>query len=168
MDIRIIAIGKFKRGPERDLFTHYATRIGHKSAGSGSNWSCTLIECPEPQVADSERRSREAGLIADKRRPVTQRPGKQRPYMPLLALDEGGKQVTSIQLANHLEQWMESGGVDIVIGGADGLDPALVEKADLVMAFGRVTWPHLLVRGLIAEQLYRARMILANHPYHRA
>ena len=167
MDIRIIAIGKFKRGPERDLFTHYATRIGHKSTG-GPNWSCTLIECPEPQVADSERRSREAGLIADKRRPVTQRPGKQRPYMPLLALDEGGKQVTSIQLANHLDKWMESGGVDIVIGGADGLDPALVDQADLVMAFGRVTWPHLLVRGLIAEQLYRARMILANHPYHRA
>ena len=162
MDIRIIAIGKFKRGPERDLFTHYATRIGHKSAG-GPNWSCTLIECPEPQVADSERRFREAGLIADKRRP-----GKHRALMPLLALDEDGKQITSIQLANHLEQWMESGGVDIVIGGADGLDTALVEKADLVMAFGRVTWPHLLVRGLIAEQLYRARMILANHPYHRA
>ena len=161
MDIRLIAIGKFKQGPERDLFTHYATRIGYKSAGGG--WSCTLIECPEPQVADSERRSREAGLIADKRRS-----GKHGVPMPLLALDEGGKQITSLQLANHLDKWMESGGVDIVIGGADGLDPALVDQADLVMAFGRVTWPHLLVRGLIAEQLYRARMILANHPYHRA
>lgn len=72
--------------------------------------------------------------------------------------------------AERLGAWRDQGVDEIVflIGGADGLDPALRQRADWVVAFGRLTWPHLLVRTLLAEQLYRAQQILAGHPYHRA
>lgn len=86
----------------------------------------------------------------------------------VVALDEAGELATSDQLAQRLGQWRDGGrDVTFLIGGADGLDATLKARADWRLALGRVTWPHMLVRLLLVEQLYRASTILAGHPYHR-
>ncbi len=87
----------------------------------------------------------------------------------VVALDERGKDLTSIQLAVRLGGWRDGGSRDIafLIGGADGFDARIRERADLVLRLGRLTWPHMMVRAMLAEQLYRAQMILNGHPYHR-
>ena len=88
----------------------------------------------------------------------------------IVALDEHGRDLTSADLAALLGRWRDEGLrlVTFVIGGADGLDAAVLARADLRLAFGRATWPHMLVRPMLAEQLYRAGTILSGHPYHRA
>ena len=80
-----------------------------------------------------------------------------------------GEQLTSAQLARRLEQWRDAGKREarFLIGGADGFDDRARQEADLLLAFGNATWPHLLARAMLAEQLWRATSILANHPYHR-
>ena len=87
----------------------------------------------------------------------------------LVALDERGEDLTSIQLAVRLGGWRDGGSRDIafLVGGADGFDARIRERADLVLRLGRLTWPHMMVRAMLAEQLYRAQMILNGHPYHR-
>lgn len=87
----------------------------------------------------------------------------------LVALDEKGELHDSETFAALLTRWLESGRpLAFVIGGADGLDARVTDRADHVLSLGRMTWPHLLVRVLLAEQLYRARAIATSHPYHRA
>jgi 23S rRNA (pseudouridine1915-N3)-methyltransferase len=113
--------------------------------------------------------------------PVARRPGGRAAEADLLgraipqdavavALDEGGKLMTSPEFAHCLARWRDSGRGDVafVIGGADGLAPDLRDRADLLLSFGRMVWPHLLARVMLAEQLYRAAAILAGRPYHRA
>jgi 23S rRNA (pseudouridine1915-N3)-methyltransferase len=87
----------------------------------------------------------------------------------LVALDAGGKALDSAAFARRLSDWQDSGTQDIAfaIGGADGLAPEVLQRADLRLSLGPMTWPHLLVRVLLAEQLYRAQAILQGHPYHR-
>ena len=87
-----------------------------------------------------------------------------------LALDERGRMMSSPDFAQALARWRDGGRSDlaILIGGADGLDPALRDRSDALLSFGPMVWPHLLVRVMIAEQLYRASSILAGAPYHRA
>ncbi len=87
----------------------------------------------------------------------------------VVALDERGKALSSVELAHRLARWRDEGAGDIAfaIGGADGLDDAVRARADLVLSLGAMTWPHLMVRAMLAEQLYRAQQILAGHPYHR-
>jgi 23S rRNA (pseudouridine1915-N3)-methyltransferase len=87
----------------------------------------------------------------------------------IVALDESGKDLASMDLTRQLRDWRDEGVRDItfVIGGANGLDPSVLGEADLVLALGRATWPHMLVRGLLAEQIYRAQCIMTGHPYHR-
>lgn len=87
----------------------------------------------------------------------------------LVALDERGAGWSSRELAERLAQWRDRGAATLAfaIGGAEGLAPAVIERADAVLSLGAMTWPHLLVRGLLLEQLYRAQQILAGHPYHR-
>ncbi|MDP7191474.1 MAG: 23S rRNA (pseudouridine(1915)-N(3))-methyltransferase RlmH [Alphaproteobacteria bacterium] len=87
----------------------------------------------------------------------------------LVALDEKGKSLSSREFAQKLGAWRDDGIADLgfLIGGADGLDPSIRKKAALVLSLGPMTWPHLLVRGMLAEQLYRAQSILTGHPYHR-
>jgi 23S rRNA (pseudouridine1915-N3)-methyltransferase len=87
----------------------------------------------------------------------------------LCVLDERGKTLSSPELAQILAQWRDAGRQDaaFVIGGADGVDPSLRARADLAISFGRMVWPHMLVRVMLAEQLYRAATILAGSPYHR-
>jgi 23S rRNA (pseudouridine1915-N3)-methyltransferase len=87
----------------------------------------------------------------------------------IIALDERGTSLTSVQLAKKIETWRDEGFADMafLIGGADGHDPSIRDKADLILNLGTLTWPHMLVRVLIAEQLWRAHSILSGHPYHR-
>ena len=86
-----------------------------------------------------------------------------------IVLDERGKALTSVELAKKLEGWRDSGTREarFLIGAADGHEEEQRRSADLLISFGPATWPHLLVRGMLAEQLFRATSILANHPYHR-
>ena len=87
----------------------------------------------------------------------------------IVALDERGRTETSDAFARRLAHWRDDGvrTVGFVIGGADGLDETVRKKADFVLSFGALTWPHMLVRAMLAEQIYRAQSILAGHPYHR-
>ena len=87
----------------------------------------------------------------------------------VVALDERGESLSSRELAGRIGSWRDGGQSDIAfaIGGADGLDPSIRERAGLVLSFGRLTWPHQLARAMLAEQIYRAQQILAGHPYHR-
>jgi 23S rRNA (pseudouridine1915-N3)-methyltransferase len=89
--------------------------------------------------------------------------------IPFVALDERGTQWSSRALAKRIAAWRNQGGSELVfaIGGADGLHRAVLDRADVILALGSMTWPHLLVRGMLLEQLYRAQQILAGHPYHR-
>ena len=86
-----------------------------------------------------------------------------------IVLDERGKALSSTELAKMLERWRDGGKREarFLIGAADGHDGAERENADLLLSFGPATWPHLLARAMLAEQLFRATSILANHPYHR-
>ncbi len=87
----------------------------------------------------------------------------------MAALDERGQQWSSRELAERLAAWRDRGAAVLAfaIGGADGLSPAIIERAAAVVSLGGMTWPHLMVRSLLLEQLYRAQQILAGHPYHR-
>jgi 23S rRNA (pseudouridine1915-N3)-methyltransferase len=109
---------------------------------------------------DPSRRDDEARLL------LAKLPGGAK----VVALDERGRQFTSVEFAEQMGTWRDQGVRDVafLIGGADGHGSAVIERADLSMAFGKMTWPHLLVRAMLVEQLYRASTILAGHPYHRA
>ncbi len=152
MRVVIAAVGRSRAGPARHLFEHYVGRI---------NWPITLREVEERRPLPPDRlRAREAELL------LAGLPAGAR----IVALDERGKALSSPELAERLGRWRDDGVSDLafVIGGAEGLDDGLRRRADLVLGLGRMTWPHLLVRALIAEQLYRAQQILAGHPYHRS
>lgn len=138
MLLHIVARGKIGRGPEAELVDRYMKRIG---------WPTKLTELPEsggraPPPADNS---------------VT------------ILLDEKGEMLGSVEFARRLERWRDDGRREarLMIGGADGFDDEERGRADLLLAFGRATWPHLLARAMLAEQLWRATSILANHPYHR-
>jgi 23S rRNA (pseudouridine1915-N3)-methyltransferase len=151
----LIAVGRAKPGPVRDLYHHYAERLGRGPLGG-----LTLKEVEERRpLSPEELRRREAELL--------------RAALPkgarLIALDEGGQALTSGDFAALLGRWRDEGLGELAfaIGGAGGLDASLREAAALTLALGPMTWPHLLTRALLAEQLYRAQSILTGHPYHR-
>jgi 23S rRNA (pseudouridine1915-N3)-methyltransferase len=89
--------------------------------------------------------------------------------VPFIALDERGTQWSSRALAQRIATWRDQGSSELgfAIGGADGLSETVLDRADVILSLGSMTWPHLLVRGMLLEQLYRAQQILAGHPYHR-
>jgi 23S rRNA (pseudouridine1915-N3)-methyltransferase len=155
MRLMIVAAGRWKSGgasaPERVLFDHYAGRI---------TFPLELREIEEkkklkPDVLKKREGERLLGQAPD--------------GAIIVALDETGRTLTSTAFAEKLGNWRDDGIRDVVflIGGADGLDDAVRKRARMVISFGAMTWPHLLVRGLLAEQIYRAQCILAGHPYHR-
>jgi len=151
MRILLAAIGRARSGPERALYEHYAARLV---------WPLSLKELEARKTASAaEQIAREGELL------LAAIPERAR----VVALDAAGELLTSEALAERLGAWRDGGARDLafLIGGADGLAPSVLERADLRLAFGRLTWPHLLVRGMLAEQLYRAERILAGHPYHR-
>jgi len=136
--LHIVARGKIGRGPEAELVERYLKRIA---------WPVKTSELPEsggrvPPAAENS---------------VT------------ILLDEKGEQLPSLELARRLERWRDDGRREarFLIGGANGFGEAERAGADMLLAFGKATWPHLLARAMLAEQLFRATSILANHPYHR-
>lgn len=151
MRILLAAVGRWKSGPERDLYQRYAARITDPP---------TLRQVTEKRpLRAAELKRREAALLL----------GQVPDGAEIVALDGGGRQLSSSQFADRLGRWRDSGLRDLafLIGGADGLDRSVIGRAALVLSFGPMTWPHLLVRGLLAEQIYRAQCIMSGHPYHR-
>lgn len=152
MQVILAAIGKIKSGsPAAQLFDEYKKRLP---------WTLTLKELDEKKpLPSAQRMKREAELL------LAACEGADR----IIALDERGKELSSPQFAKQIGDWQQEGmsKLAFVIGGQDGLSPELRKKAHLVLCFGKLTWPHMLVRPLLAEQLYRAHTILTNHPYHR-
>ena len=138
MLLHIVARGRIGRGPEAELVDRYLKRV---------SWPTKVTELAES--------------------------GGKLPLPPengvTILMDEKGEQLGSLALARRLEAWRDAGKREarFMIGGADGFDDGARASADLLIAFGRATWPHLLARAMLAEQLWRATSILANHPYHR-
>ena len=138
MLLHIVARGRIGRSPEAELVERYLKRV---------SWPTRVTELAES--------------------------GGKLPSLPengvTVLLDEKGEQIGSLALAQRLDRWRDTGKREarFVIGGADGFDDKARASADLLIAFGRATWPHLLARAMLAEQLWRATSILANHPYHR-
>jgi 23S rRNA (pseudouridine1915-N3)-methyltransferase len=149
-ELRLIAIGRIGRGPEAELFARYAERLRPP---------LIVTELADGRGDPAEIKRREAAAI--------------RAALPsnalTIALDLGGNAVNSQALAALLTRWIESGRpVCFVIGGAEGLDGSVIARADHVLSLGPLTWPHMLARVMLAEQLFRARSIATGHPYHRA
>jgi 23S rRNA (pseudouridine1915-N3)-methyltransferase len=136
--LHIVARGKIGRGAEAELVDRYLRRIA---------WPVKLTELPDS--------------------------GRAAPPLPpnsiSVLLDERGETLSSMELARRLEEWRDGGKREarFSIGGADGHTTGERTQADLLLSFGQATWPHLLARAMLAEQLFRATSILANHPYHR-
>ena len=148
--MRLIAVGRLRAGPEAELFARYNTRLRP---------ALDVTETPEGSGAPAEAKRREAAAL------LAALP----PNAFAVALDGGGVAPDSPGLAALMERWRGvSRPVCFLIGGAEGLDAAVLGRADAVLSLGSLTWPHLLVRPLLAEQLYRAQAITAGHPYHRA
>lgn len=155
MRILICAVGRWKAGPMRDIFEDYRRRL---------IWPVELKEVEEKRgLPEPQLRVREAELL------LAALPRK-REDLTVVALDAGGQNLGSEDFARRIARWRDQGRdtLAFLIGGASGHGPAALETADLVLALGAMTWPHLLVRGMVMEQLYRAQQILAGHPYHRA
>ena len=139
MLLHVIARGKIARSPEAELVARYEKRL---------TWPVKLTELPET-----------GGRVGDALTPCR-----------TVLLDEKGRDLSSEQLAEILEKWRDGGIREcrFVLGAADGHSQAERDGADLLLAFGKATWPHLLARAMLLEQLFRATSILAGHPYHRA
>jgi 23S rRNA (pseudouridine1915-N3)-methyltransferase len=136
--LHIVARGKIGRSPEADLVERYLKRVA---------WPTKVTELPD---TGGKGPAPVAGAVT-------------------IALDERGKAMSSLELAKMLERWRDDGKREarFLIGAADGHGDAGRSAADLLLSFGPATWPHLLLRAMLAEQLFRATSILANHPYHR-
>ncbi len=159
MRVFILAVGKLKSGPEHDLVERYLSR----SRNGGRALGLCEFQVREIAMARAasiaQRKRQEAGAI------ISALPDD----CKLVALDETGKHLTSPQFARMIGQWCENAQRNLcfVIGGPDGLDPEIRSRADMVLSFSPLTWPHQMVRIMLAEQLYRTTTILAAHPYHK-
>ena len=149
MEIIVAAVGRMKAGPARDLWDDYAKRIG---------WNLTLREVEEKRpLAGTELKVREADLL--------RKALPERTY--LVSLDASGRTIESPTFARQMNDWQERGTITFLVGGADGLDATLLSQSSYVLSLGAMTWPHMLARVMLIEQIYRAQCILTNHPYHR-
>jgi 23S rRNA (pseudouridine1915-N3)-methyltransferase len=149
--LQITAVGRIKAGPIADLQSEYVRRLGG---------SIAIKEVEERRTSSPvERKTREGELLLA--------------ALPegavVVALDERGKALSSVAFAERLQRWQADGikTLAFVIGGADGLAQPLIQRAALVLSLGAMTWPHLLARILLLEQVYRAQQIVKGHPYHR-
>jgi len=148
--VRLLAIGKQRQSAEAELFERYARRI--KPA-------LLLQAFNEATGSPAEIKRREAAVLL----------AAVAPKDFVVALDEGGDAPDSVRLAAMLGKWGADGArICFIIGGAEGLDGSVIARADAILSLGALTWPHLLVRPMLAEQIYRAQMINMGHPYHRA
>jgi len=152
MKIWLAAVGRARAGAARDLYEEYARRM---------TWPLALKEVEvRKRAPPGELKRLEAELL------LAAIPNA----AMIVALDERGTALSSERFAERLGNWRDGGVSDVafLIGGADGHGEAVGKRADLMLALGPMTWPHLMVRAMLAEQLYRAQQILAGHPYHRA
>jgi 23S rRNA (pseudouridine1915-N3)-methyltransferase len=148
--MHIIAVGRLRACPEADLLARYSTRLRPP---------LTVVEVAEARGTPAvvKRQEGVAILAALPRNAFT------------VPLDLGGRALASEALAAKLRQWAElARPICFLIGGAEGLDQAVIDRADFVLSLGPLTWPHFLVRAMLVEQLYRAQTIALGHPYHRA
>lgn len=160
MRLLVIAIGRLKQGPERELAERYRERfddIGRKLGFRGLE----IRELAEGRARDASSRIAEEAVAVSAEIPAKS---------VVIALDERGDNLDSGTFARHLARWRDDQVANTIflIGGADGLSPELRRMAQLRMAFGSATWPHQMVRFMLLEQVYRAATLLAGHPYHRA
>ena len=156
MRVHVCAVGRLRSGPERELCDDYVARFGR----TGRPLGLGPAEIREVEDRKGGGRAAEAALL-DRAVPA----GAAR-----VVLDERGRMLNSPEFADMLARWRVQGRSDVafLIGGADGLDPALRKGADMAISFGPMVWPHMLARVMLTEQLYRAAAILAGSPYHRA
>lgn len=158
MKLALVAIGRLKAGPERDLVERYRGRVGDmgRSLGLGT---LEITEIPEGRERSAPERLRgeAAALLARTEGAVR------------VAFDERGVSLSSDAFAERVSGWRDAGRAQLafVIGGPDGLAETVRAQSDLVLSFGRLTLPHQIVRVLACEQVYRALTIVAGHPYHR-
>jgi len=160
MRISLFAVGRLKTGPEKDLVARYLDRLAKTGPATGLEF-LRVVEVAESRATKPDTRKREEAALLEKALPEN---------AVLVLLDERGKALDSEAFAGQIGMWRDQGKRDLMvaIGGADGLDPTLHARADAVLNLGRMTWPHQIVRILIAEQLYRAWSLVKGHPYHRA
>ena len=156
MRLYICAVGRLRAGPEKTLIDDYLTRFDRTGRALGLG-PARIVEVEDKKNAGM---GAEAGLL--------------RKALPkgavICTLDERGKLLSSPDFADRLGSWRDSGRQDLalIIGGADGIDPSLRAEADFSLSFGKMVWPHMLVRVMLAEQIYRAATILSGSPYHRS
>lgn len=155
MRAHICAVGRLRAGPERDLLEDYLKRFDRTGQAHGLG----PVQVHEVEDKKGGGKAAEAALLE------RALPGG----ALVVALDERGKQMSSPAFSGLLGKWRDEGRQDVafVIGGADGLDKTLRQRADFKLSFGPMVWPHMLVRVMLAEQLYRAASIAAGTPYHR-
>ncbi len=155
MRITICAVGRLRAGPERTLIDDYLTRFDRTGRALGLG----PVDLREVEDRKGGGMRAEAALLK-KALPAG---------AAVIALDERGKLFSSPEFAGQLAGWRDQGRSDLafVIGGADGIDPSLRADCDGSLSFGKMVWPHMLVRVMLAEQIYRAASILAGAPYHR-
>lgn len=155
MRVHLCVVGRLRAGPERDLIDDYLKRFDK----TGRAHSLGPVSVHEVEDKKGGGMAAEAKLL--------------RKALPsgavICALDERGDVMSSPAFANRMERWRDTGAQDLafVIGGADGIDPSLRAEANQLLSFGKMVWPHMLVRVMLSEQLYRAASILGNSPYHR-
>ncbi len=156
MRIHICAVGRLKAGAERDLILDYLKRFDRTGRALGLG-PVSVIEVEDKKGVGMQA---EATLL-DKAVPEGSL---------MCCMDERGRQLSSLDFSDLIANWRDAGRqhAAFLIGGADGLDPSIRDRADFALSFGPMVWPHLLARVMLAEQLYRAASILARTPYHRA
>lgn len=158
MRIAILAVGRMKAGPERELVARYLDR----AQASGKPLALTGFDVTELNES-------RAGSAAARKAEEAKALRSAAAGGIVVALDERGKSISSEAFAAQLGRWRDDGrpAATFVIGGADGIEPEFARSADLLLSFSPMVWPHQLVRIMLAEQLYRATTILSCHPYHR-
>ena len=158
MKVTVVAVGRLKTGPERELLDRYRDRADRAGRQLGLTFDTREIAESSARNPATRKEEEAAAILAAVPAAAA-----------LIALDERGKPLDSRGFADRIAAWRDGGTKDlaVVIGGPDGLAPAFTDRADLRLAFGAMTWPHQLVRVMLAEQLYRAVTILSGHPYHR-
>jgi 23S rRNA (pseudouridine1915-N3)-methyltransferase len=159
LKILVVAVGRLKQGPERELAERYRKRAADTGRAVGLS-GVEIIEIRESRAADAERRMLEESIAIANVLPER---------AVVVLLDQRGESMSSSSFAGRLSGWRAENKpvVAFVIGGHDGLAPTMREKANLAIAFGPATWPHQLLRIMLLEQIYRAMTIQVGHPYHR-
>ncbi|MEO1745968.1 MAG: 23S rRNA (pseudouridine(1915)-N(3))-methyltransferase RlmH [Pseudomonadota bacterium] len=160
MQLNLLCVGKMKAGPERELVARYLDRVKKTAPQCGMSFG-RVYEVTESQSGDARERKAQEAASFEKQINA--------PRSALIILDETGKQMKSRQWASTLQYLREDNRphCNFAIGGPDGHDPSMLQRATLAVSLGRQTMPHQLVRIILSEQIYRACTILTNHPYHR-